>query len=79
MEKRKMLEKKIRRYKLMDKHQEMVQHGQLEAARILLKLLRDGKVYLWLDEDSVAAEIICEDMGCYIHYDRRGYKAIAYL
>lgn len=74
-----MLEKKIRRYKAMDAHREMVRSGQLGAARLLLKLLRTGKVHLGLDDDSWMVESTCEKLGCHIYYDRRGYSATAHL
>ena len=74
-----MLEKKIRKYKAMDMHREMVRNGQLGAARLLLRLLRNGKVHLGLDDDSWKVEKVCENLGCYIYYDRRGYSATAHL
>lgn len=77
--KKKDLEKKIRRYKLMDMHRDMVRSGNLRAAKILLKMLRDGKVSLGLDDDSYTVETACEKVGCYIYYDRRGYTAVAHL
>lgn len=73
------LKKKIRRYMLMEKHREMVHSGKFGAARILLKMLREGKVTLRLDDDSYIVEIECEKAGCHIWYDRRGYKAVAHL
>lgn len=74
-----MLKKKIRRYKAMELHQEMVRKGQLGAARILLRLLRNGMVHLGLDDDSWIVETTCEDLGCYIHYSRNGYGATVRL
>lgn len=74
-----MLEERIRKYKIMDIHRQLVRSGNLEVARILLQLLRDSRVHLGLDDDSWDAERICDDLGCYIHYDRFGYSAIVYL
>ena len=74
-----MLEKKIRRYKVMDAHREMVKSGQLKAAKILLKLLRNEEVHLGLDDDSWLVEKTCEELGCHIHYSRNGYSAIVKL
>lgn len=54
----------------------MVRKGQLGAARILL---RNGRVCLGLDDDSWIIEKACEELGCYIYYDRRGYSATAHL
>lgn len=73
-----MLEKKIRRYKAMELHRE-IENGQLGAAKLLLRLLRNGRVYLRLDNDSWIVEKPCEELGCYIYYDRRGYSATAHL
>lgn len=74
-----MLEQKIRRYKLMDAHRELIRKGEYREARLVLWLLRDGKVTLWLDDVSYAVESLCERMGCRIWYDRRGYKAVAHV
>lgn len=74
-----MLEKKIRRYKMMEKHQELVCSGKFEAARLVLELLRTGRVHLGLDDDSWIVERECEEMGCYIYYGRSGYSAIVHL
>lgn len=74
-----MLEKKIRRYKLMDIQREFVKKGEYEVARLLLKLLRDGKVTLWLDDTSWSVERICEELGCYIWYSSNGNKAVAHI
>ena len=74
-----MLEKKIRQYKAMDIHREMVRSGKFGAARLLLELLRTGKVYLGLDDDSWIVESTCRKLGCYIYYDRCGYSATAHL
>lgn len=54
-----MLEKKIRRYKMMEKHQELVRSGKFEAGRLVLELLRTGRVYLGLDDDSWTVENEC--------------------
>ena len=43
-----MLKEKMMRYKLMDSHMDLVKRGELGAARILLQLLRNGKVTLGL-------------------------------
>lgn len=65
-----MLEKKIRRYKLMDAHRE---------AQLVLRLLREGKVTLWLDDDSWAVESLCEGLGCRIWYSGNGNRAVAHV
>lgn len=74
-----MLEKKIRRYKLMDTHKELVRHGKLSEARRLLKLLMNGKIALSLGDADWVVEKICEDAGCYISYSHRYNTATAYI
>ncbi len=73
-----MLEKKIRKYKLMDTHRELVRQGKLLEARLLLKFLRNGKITLGLGDVDWAVEKLCEDIGCHISYSRR-YTATAYI
>lgn len=73
------LEKKIRRYKAMEKHRMMVRKGQLKAGKLMLRLLRTGSVSLGLDDDSWTVEVACEELGCRIFYDSRGNRATAYL
>lgn len=74
-----MIDKKIRRYLLMNKHRELVKSGLYRQARIILDLLRDGKVTLWLDDDSCAVEFICEELGCSIWYSGNGNRAVAHV
>lgn len=74
-----MLDKKIRRYKLMGAHRDLVKKGLFRQAQLVLRLLRDGKVTLWLDDDSYAVEMLCEEMGCRIWYDSRGNRAVAHV
>lgn len=70
-----MLEKKIRRYKIMDAHRQLVREGKLLEARELLRLLRKGRVKLGLDNVSWDVESLCEELGCKITYSRNGYTA----
>lgn len=65
-----MLEKKIRRYVLMDAHRNMVREGKLREANTVLYLLRKGRVKLGLGDESFAVESLCEKLGCRIHYSR---------
>ena len=55
-----MLKEKMMRYKLMDSHMDLVKRGELGAARILLQLLRNGKVTLGLGDDEWNVEELCE-------------------
>ncbi len=74
-----MLEKKIRRYKLIDTHRELVRQGKLSEARTVLKLLREGRVHLGLGDSDWTVEKLCEGVGCHISYNRRSYTATAYI
>ena len=74
-----MLEKEIRKHKLIKAHHTMVKSGQYVAAKYLLKLLLTGAVHLGLDDDSWIVEKTCEDIGCPLFYTRRWYSAIAYI
>lgn len=74
-----MLEKKIRKYRLMDAHRKLIRQGKLLEARQLLKLLRNGKISLGLRDTDWAVEKLCEDAGCHISYSGRYYTATAYL
>lgn len=74
-----MLEKKIRRYKIMDAHREFVRAGKYQQARAILQLLRKGKVSLGLGDESWEVESFLETVGCRFSYGRGGYTATAYL
>lgn len=74
-----MLEKKIRKYKLMDVHRELVKQGKLLEARRVLTLLRNGKISLGLDDTDWAVERLCGDAGCHISYSGRYYTATAFI
>lgn len=73
------LKKKMRRYKLMEEHMDLVRKGQYGAARVLMELLMYGRVTLWLDDSSWTVELICEKAGCRIWYERNGNRAVAHL
>ena len=74
-----MLEKEIRRYKLMDAHRKLVREGKLLEAREILKLLRKGNIKLYLGDVDFAVECLCEELGCRIYYDRRGYYSVVHI
>lgn len=74
-----MLEKKIRRYKMMDAHRELVRKGKLLEAWLVLELLRKGSIKLYLGEVDYAVECLCEELGCRMNYDRNGYVLRAIL
>lgn len=74
-----MLANKILRYKVMDKHRELVRAGKLLEARELLRLLRKGKIKLGLGDIDWEVERICEELGCRINYSGRGYTCTVIL
>ena len=74
-----MLEKKIRRYKLMDVHRDLVRFGKLYEAWLVLRLLREEKLKLYLGDADWNVEKLCEDLGCRFGYSRNGYTAMVYL
>ena len=72
------MKNKIMRFKLMDLHTAYVKHGQYEEARLILCLLRHGRVKLGLGDISWTVERALEELGCVISYSRQGYSATAY-
>lgn len=70
-----MLEKKIRRYKLMDEHRNLTKQGKHEQAKLVLVLLRKGSVKVGLDDVSFEVETMCEKIGCRTSYGRNFYSA----
>lgn len=70
-----MLQKNIRRYKIVEKHIEWVKTGEYVAARNLLWLLRKGYVKLGLGNTDWQTESFLEGVGCSVRYDRNGYIA----
>jgi hypothetical protein len=73
------LERRIIRYKLMDKHRELVRGGELETAHCIFRLLRRGSVRLGLRDPEWAAEMILESVGLRGHCGRGGYSSTFYL
>lgn len=74
-----MLVKKLRRYKIMEAHMDLIRKGLYRQAQLVLRALREGKITLWLDDDSWAVENLLEGLGCRIWYDGRGYRAVAHI
>lgn len=67
------------RHKLIDEHLKLVKKGKYNQARLILRLLRRGKIKLGLGDDCWAVEMICEDIGCHINYSSNGYSATVLL
>lgn len=51
----------------------------MQAARCILQLLRRGQITLGLGDVDFRVEILLEDLGVPITYNRRGYSATAKL
>lgn len=60
---------------MMDAHRQLVRSGKLEEGKMILQLLRKGRVKLGLDDVSWEVERFCEELGCKIIYSSRGYTA----
>lgn len=74
-----MLERKIRRYRLMDAHRELVRSGKYSEAKEVLSLLRKGRVKLGLSDCDWMVEKLCEDMGFRIGYSINGNTSTVYM
>ena len=55
----------------MLKHKELISQGEMETARILLRLLIRNRVTLGFSDAEYAAEIILEKLGCVVTYSSR--------
>lgn len=63
-----MLKRKMLRYALMEKHMMYVHTGEYDCARLLLRLMKHGKVCLGLDDSSADVENFLEGIGLTPHY-----------
>lgn len=70
-----MLEKNIRKYKIIEKHMELTKSGKYLEAKNLLRLLRNGRVNLGLGDVDFETECFLESIGCPVYYSRNGYGA----
>ena len=70
-------DKLARRWKLKNIHYEMVMNGQMQEAREVLRLLRRGRITLWLDDISWNVQTALENNGFQVIYSRNGNKAYA--
>ena len=71
-------QRKSKRLAIMRKHRELVLQGQMEVARVLLRLLNRGRVMLGYGDAEFAAECVLERLGCVITYSRPRYVATAH-
>lgn len=70
-----MVKKNIRKYKIMEKHMELVKSGNYMFSRNLLKLLQNGFIRLGLGDADFETECFLESIGCPVNYGRNGYSA----
>lgn len=73
------LKNKFIRYRLMERHTELVKAGELDVARLVLRFLIKKEIRLGLDDASWMTESELEKAGVFIRYDRRGYTSYARL
>lgn len=69
------------RYRLIDRHRELVRGSQLdmEVARRILHFLNRGEIRLCLGDTDWQTEQELEHAGVHIRYSRNGYTAYARL
>lgn len=77
----KRLESTLIRYRLMDKHRELVKGSEVEmkAARNILHFLITGSIALGYSDADYLTEITLEKAGVHFTYSGRSYIAHAYL
>lgn len=73
------MKNKLLRYRVIEKHIELVRNGQFEEASGILDFLRNGYITLGLSDASCRIENILEKLGCYVWYERRGLYSKIYL
>lgn len=66
---------KLKRYKLIEAHQQLVRSGHFHAARMILHFLQSGSITLHLDDASWEVELLLEKIGFHLHPDRRGWTS----
>lgn len=65
------LKRNLVKYRLIEKHREVVKAGRYEEGRYLLRLLRTHIMTVGLGDDAgYAAECIAEKCGCRTRYAR---------
>ena len=73
------LQQNLIKYRLMDKHIELVNKGEFRVASMILRLLRDKRVTCYLDDISYQVEMICEKCNCRIWYSNDGNRAVVHI
>lgn len=70
---------KIKRYQLLQKHQELVKLGKFYSARKILDFLNHGSIYLGFDDNSWECESILEKLGFHIIVNSRTGRARCFV
>jgi len=73
------LKDKLIRYRLMDRHRELVRGSDfdMQVAKRILHLLNRGEIRLGLSDVDWQVEMEIEKVGVHINYRGRGYTAYA--
>lgn len=72
------LKRTMRRYKLIEAHQELVSKGNYYSARMIFDFLRTGSIHLYFDDASWECEKILENCGFKIAIESRTGLASCY-
>ena len=67
----------VKRWKAMELYTKLVRAGQLEEARMILRLLRNGHITLWLGDIDWNVQCALESISFPVWYSRNGNKAEA--
>lgn len=67
-----------RRHKLKWLYVRLVRRGELEEARLVLRLLRRGYLCMGLGDIDWNVQTALESIGHPVHFSRNGYRAWAY-
>lgn len=70
-----MIKTTLRKYKIIEKHIELVKSGRYDEAKNLLHLLRKGQIRLGLGDIDFNTECFLESIDCPVKYSRNGYSA----
>ncbi len=73
------IQDRILRYRIIEKHIQLVREGDLQTAWGLLYLLRHGKINFGLFPYSAKTESILDKLGCKAYYSRNYSIATLYL
>ena len=65
-----MIKRNIRKYKIIEKHMLLVRRGKYDQAKVLLHLLRKGRVTVGISDTDCEIEFFLEEVGCYVWYGR---------